>query len=214
MNTILNMLLSSLLLYKYFAIFIVIFLAAVALPLPTDSMLLAAGALASQGYFSFSLALMVAVGANIAGDSFGYFIAKRYGRSALQMLHIRTPSYIDRLEQYIREHPGPTIFFTRFFGTADPLGNIFSGLSKVPFGVFLLYDIPGNFISNGGFLYAGYILGDNWKNFSKMVSTPVWVAIGGMIILIFILNGWRKGLHHKKERKGYLTNVYNLCHSL
>ena len=197
MNSFLDILLSFLLLYKYFAIFIVIFLAAVALPLPTNSMLLAAGALASQGYFSFSLALVVAVGANITGDSFGYFVAKKYGRPTLQILHIRIPSYIDRLEQHLQKHPGPVIFFTRFFGTADPLGNIFSGLSRIPFGVFLLYDIPGNFISNGGFLYAGYLLGDNWKNFSKIVSAPEWITIGCLVILAFLINSWRNGRHKK-----------------
>ena len=80
MSNFVALLLSFLLLYKYWALFAVIFVAAVLVPLPTNSVLLAAGAFASQGYFSFWLSLAVAVGANIAGDCFDYFLARRYGR--------------------------------------------------------------------------------------------------------------------------------------
>ncbi len=184
MNDFLGTLLSLLLLYKYFALFAVIFSAAVIVPLPTNSLLLAAGAFASQGYFSFSISLIVSVVANIAGDSFGYFLARKYGRLAIRFLHVRMPSFVEKLEQYLRSHTGLTIFVTRFFGSLDSVANIFSGLVGISFKKFLFYDFLGNFVSICGVLYAGYLLGVHWQDFSKFFDVGEWVLCG-VIIIIF-----------------------------
>ena len=186
MSTLLAPLLSFLLLYKYPAIFIVVFVAALALPLPTNSILLAAGAFASGGYFNFAFSLIVAVSGNILGDLLGYFIAKKYGRHALQMLHLRIPPYLERLERYVNKHPGTTVFFTRFFGAADPLTNILAGFANMPFGIFLSYDIFGNFISIGSIIWIGYYFGDNWETFTKTMNLPTW-AILWTIVFIFLI---------------------------
>jgi len=55
--------------------------------------LLAAGAFASQGYFSFFLSLFVVVASNVLGDYTGYFLAHRYGRRIFELLHIRVPDF-------------------------------------------------------------------------------------------------------------------------
>jgi membrane-associated protein len=190
MNDFVTLLLSFLLLYKYWALFAAMFISAVILPIPTNTLLLAAGAFASQGYFNFSLSLVVAVGANVLGDSFDYFLARRYGRSVIHMLHIRLPSYIERLEAYVKRHPGPTIFFTRFVGTADPLTNLLSGFIGIPFSTFLLYDFLGNVISIGGVLYAGYFLGIHWQDFSQLFSILGWILLGCIVIAALGVSIW------------------------
>src|ERR1700733_15170510 len=114
MNAALGAFLSFLLLYKYVALFAFIFTAAVILPLPDNSILLATGAFASQGYFEFWISLLVALVANVAGDLVGYFLAKRWGKAALSRLRVRVPWYIDRLDGYLKKHPRRSIFLTRF----------------------------------------------------------------------------------------------------
>jgi membrane protein DedA with SNARE-associated domain len=190
MNSFVALLLSFLLLYKYWALFAVMFVAAVVLPIPTNSILLAAGAFASQGYFSFSLSLIVAVGANILGDCLDYFLARKYGRPVIRLLHIRIPSYVERLEEYVKRHPGPTIFLTRFVGTADPLANILSGFVGIRFGTFLLYDFLGNVVSIGGVLYAGYFLGIHWQDFSMFFSIAGWILLGFIVIAALAVALW------------------------
>src|SRR5580692_11145941 len=100
MNAALGAFLSFLLLYKYIALFAFIFFSAVILPLPDNSILLATGAFASQGYFGFWTSLLVALAANVAGDYVGYLLARHWGRAALDRLHINVPWYIDRLDSY------------------------------------------------------------------------------------------------------------------
>jgi len=182
MSSLVSPLLSFLLLYKYWALFVVTLSASIILPLPTNSLLLAAGAFASQGYFSFLLSLFVAVGANLLGDLFDYFLARRYGHRALKMLRIRTPSYMERLERYVRDHPGPTIFLTRFVGTIEPLTSLLAGFIGVPLGLFIFYDVLGNLVSDGGIMCIGYLLGANWQSVLKFLSITNWVLAGILIV--------------------------------
>ena len=175
MSSVVGVLLSFLLLYKYWALFAVIFLAAVIVPFPSNSLLLATGAFASQGYFSFPLSLTIATVANVLGDCTDYFLARRYGRRMFPLLHTNLPSYIERLEGFVRKHPGPTIFVTRFVGTVEEIVSFLSGFIPVSFGTFLLYDLLGNLLSIWIVLYAGFFLGIYWQDFSGLFSTLGWI---------------------------------------
>jgi membrane protein DedA with SNARE-associated domain len=190
MGSISALLLSYLLLYKYYALAGVIFVSAIILPLPTNTVLVATGAFASQGYFSFGISLLVALVANMLGDCFDYFLARRYGRRTLDILHVKLPSYIERLEDFIKRHPGPTIFFTRFAGVADPITNILAGLAPIPFAIFILYDFLGNLISMGLFLCIGDFLGIYWQEFSGIFSALGWVFFAVIALIALGVFFW------------------------
>jgi membrane-associated protein len=199
MNEILAALLSFLLLYKYVALFLIIFFSAVILPLPDNTVLLAAGAFASQGYLSFWLSFITVLLANVLGDCFDYFLAKRYGPSVTKRLHVKIPWYIDRLDRYIRNHPRKTIFFTRFIGTADVIANLLAGFIKVSWQEFLLWDTLGNILSLFYILYLGYFLGIYWMTFSGILSIVGWIFfVIFAIAVITIVSGYRPRLLTKK----------------
>ncbi len=76
MDYLLAALLSYLLLYKYVAVSVVSFLAGLILPLPSNALLLAAGAFASQGYISATAVFFFALVSNVLGDSLGYALTR------------------------------------------------------------------------------------------------------------------------------------------
>lgn len=193
---ILTSLLSFLLLYKYGALFILILVAAIIVPIPVNTLLLAAGAFASQGYFSFTISLLVVVAANMLGDCFDFFLARRYGRRALEMLHIRIPKYLERLERFVRAHPGPAIFLTRFVGTIEPLTSLLCGFIDVPAGKFIFYDFLGNFVSDGAVLCAGYFLGSYWQDFMGVFNITDYIFLGAVIAIALVVMIWRKKHGH------------------
>jgi membrane-associated protein len=195
MSTFAAALLSFLLLYKYWALVVIFFFSALILPLPTSTVLLAAGAFASQGYFNFFLSLGVIVGSNMLGDYVGYFIARRYGRRAFHILHIRVPTFIERLESFLKKHPGPTIFLTRFAGTTDVITNLLSGFGGVSLATFLLYDFLGNLASDGGLLYAGYFLGVHWQDFTGLFNITDYILIGVVVIAALSVVMWHRKSH-------------------
>jgi membrane protein DedA with SNARE-associated domain len=199
MNEILAALLSYLLLYKYVALFLIIFFSAVILPLPDNTVLLAAGAFASQGYLNFWLSFITVLLANVLGDCFDYSLARRYGPAITRRLHVRIPWYIDRLDKYIRGHPRRTIFFTRFIGTADVVANLLAGFINVPLQKFLLWDTLGNIFSLFYILYLGYFLGIYWTTFAGILSVVGWIFfVIFAIAVIAIISGYRPPMWRKK----------------
>src|SRR6185503_1154016 len=86
MSNLLTALLPYVLTYKYLGIFVITFLGAFALPLPSGSILMAASAFAVQGYLNFWLVLIVGIAGNMAGDSSGYWLVRLYGLKILNKI--------------------------------------------------------------------------------------------------------------------------------
>ncbi len=210
MTSLAAMLLSWLLLYKYTLLFGVFFLSALALPLPGNTLLLATGAFASQGYMSYPLALAVVLLGNILGDVAGYALAAIYGDDVIRKLHIKR-SYISSVEKYVAHHPRVTIFISRFAGSLDPVVNILSGLGEVSFKTFLIFDILGNFVSLTAVISVGYYLGDYWQTFSGVFATTGWIIFAvltaGAILVIFRKQIGFSELSFVKRTRHYIRRI-------
>ena len=193
MSTILATLLTYLLLYKYVALFVVIFLSAIIVPFPANTLLLATGAFASQGYFSFTLSLLVTLVANVLGDLVDYFLSRRYNEEVLfRAFHIKVPTYFDRLKRSIIKYPGPAIFLSRFIGTIGSITNLLCGFIGISFGTFLFFDVLGNLISDGAVLCAGYFFGIHWQDFTGFFSITDYMLIGIVVAIIILVMMRRK----------------------
>lgn len=179
--------LTFLLLYKYAALFIIAYVAALILPLPSGTTLAAAGAFAAQGYFNFPLVLFVALLGNIAGDATGYFIARRYGVQILAGLGFRNvlhSKYYLFVEKYLYTFPSALIFFSRFFTQANALVNILAGIGKVSWHTFFLFEILGEIAFVFFYGYAGFLLGTQWEeNLSFVTNGVVVIIIFGLILM-------------------------------
>ncbi len=192
MISVLSFLLSLLLLYKYWALSVAVFLAAIIVPIPVNTLLLASGAFASQGYLNFFLALFVVVVANVIGDSIDFFLARKYGRPILHKMHVKIPANFEHLEHFVNRYPRPTIFFTRFVGTIEPLTSLLCGFIGVSFRKFLTYDILGNLVSDGIVLYAGYFLSVHWQDFTGIFGTTDYILLAIIIMMVIFITRWRK----------------------
>lgn len=194
-------LLSYLLLYTYIVLFAVVFLAAVALPLPTSTMMLAAGAFAGQGFLSLPVAFAVAMAANISGDLLGYCLARRYGERVVDLLRKKPTVYEHSLDRFIDRHPGAVVFLSRFAGTLDPAVNILAGWAGVPLAPFLWNDFLGNLVAIGGIMYLGYVVGANWLAIVDIVSTAgILIGIAVLLAGLVAVFGRHLGLARFFER--------------
>jgi membrane-associated protein len=192
MDYFLSSLLSYLLLYKYAALFLIVFSAAIIIPWPENTLLLATGAFASQGYFSLTLSFFVALVANVLGDLVGYSLTRKWGYKVIKEHHIRKYRYVERLNQYVKDHAGMTILLTRFVGTIGPLVNFLAGLINVSIRKFLMFDVIGNILDVGLFLLAGYMLGTVWQSFSDIADTIGWIVLVVFCMNIIIKVFWKR----------------------
>lgn len=184
---IINFLISSVLLYKYSTLFGIVFISALILPFPVNTLLMAVGSLIPQGYFHFTSALAVALIANVLGDCAGYALTKLYGRQVIRKLKLNNVAYFVNLEKYVRRHERMAVFLTRFVTSLGSIVNFLCGLVDVPFQIFLIYDVLGNLINAVFFLVLGYFVRDYWETLSGFVG-----GIGGICIIVLIaLATWR-----------------------
>jgi undecaprenyl-diphosphatase len=193
----LSFFLSYLLLYKYATLAIAVYAAAVIAPLPTNAMLLAVGAFASQGYFNFWWSLVIAVSANTAGDLTDYFLARHYGERLTRALHLHRFEFFEQLREELRTDAAITVFTTRFAGSLSPVASFLSGLVRVPFRTFFWCDIAGNLIEPGAALVIGYTVGSYWTDFSgPMEIVAGIVAVGIVLFVLFRISRRIARRHH------------------
>ena len=102
-GSILGVLLSYLLLYKYVALFAAIFFAGIIVPIPASEVLMAVGAFSSQGVFNFYLALAAGLSGNVLGDLVDFFLARRYGATVIRKLRLHRIKFFDQIEAEVRE---------------------------------------------------------------------------------------------------------------
>jgi membrane protein DedA with SNARE-associated domain len=70
--------------WGYLAIFLLIVLGNMGLPIPEESLLAVAGYLVWRGQLRFSVTLVIGIVSAAAGDNLGYWIGRRYGRVAVE----------------------------------------------------------------------------------------------------------------------------------
>lgn len=185
MDSLLSSLLSYLLLYRYAALALAAYVGAVGAPLPVNVMLLALGAFAGQGYFSFWISLLVAASSNTLGDLTGYAITRRWGDAIIRFFRVRRARFFVNLEKELRSDAAITVFITRFAGSLSSVTNLLAGIVKVPFGIFFVNDLIGNIIEPGAWLTVGYVVGSYWNNFSDLSDLiGVTVAIAAILFIL------------------------------
>ncbi len=182
MTLFLSSFLSFILLYKYWAIFVIIFSASFLLPLPANAIITAMGAFASQGYLNAPCALSLTVVTNVCADSFGFFLTYRYGQVVINKLIPKWSGKFFNIEKYLRQYAFGTVFLTRIAGPFAPYVNFLSGLIGVPYPKFVLADFLGNGIGALFFFAAGYILGNYWQVFLD----DIWI-VTIVVTVIFVI---------------------------
>lgn len=193
MNFVVHIILPYLLLYKYVGIFLITFFAALALPIPPGTLLMASAAFAGQGYFSFFWVVFWGSAGNIAGDNLGYWLARVYGKRVLYGIGFR--KIIDsekykRIEESVKRRSGVFIFFSRFEVFSNLAVNIIAGLGKIPYPKYLSYEIIGEVLQVLIYCSIGYIVGDNWQAISTIIShfLLLIILIAALVVALF----WKK----------------------
>jgi membrane protein DedA with SNARE-associated domain len=184
MDALLTPILSYVLLYKYAAIFFIVYTGAIIIPWPANAMLLAVGAFASQGFIDFWMSLTVAVVANCLGDLTDYWIARTFGERVIRRLKIDKVRFFIRLREELVTDAAVTVFITRFAGSLSSITNFLAGFVEVPFMTFLWFDLFGNFIEPFGALALGYAVGNYWSDFSNLLSLIAGIFAAAIVLFV------------------------------
>jgi membrane-associated protein len=182
------------LLYKYWALFIVTFLASLAIPIPAGTLLIASAAFASQGYFQISTLLFIVILANVLGDNVSYWIARLYGKKILSKIPFIEKILISKnfvvVEKNINKYPGFVIILSRFEVISTLTINLICGLGKTSYKKYMIFELIGTFLSVIFYFILGYSFGDSWQIVNKLIGN--FSLLFFLIIILAISLFWKK----------------------
>jgi membrane protein DedA with SNARE-associated domain/membrane-associated phospholipid phosphatase len=154
---------------------------------PGEFTIILGGVLAGEGTLSIGLLIGIVWASIVVGDSIGFFLGRRLGRSFVLKHGPRvrlTEERVRRVEDYFARHGGKTIFLGRWIGFVRPLMPFTAGTSGMAYRSFLPYDVLSAGLFGSCFSLLGYIF---WRSFSQVASIAGKGAIGfGIFVAIVI----------------------------
>jgi len=147
-----------------------VFAEQIGLPVPSLPILLAAGALAGSGRFSFAGSIFLAVLACLVADSIWYALGRLRGIKVLQLLckiSLEPDSCVRRTEGLFAKQGARSLVLAKFvpgLGTvAPPLAGIFHMRASR----FLLFDVVGALLWSGLYVGLGYVFSDEIERIAE-----------------------------------------------
>ena len=148
--------------WGYVAIFVVVVLGNVGLPVPEETILALAGYLVWRGKLRMSLVLAVGIVSAVVGDNIGYWLGRRYGQTALPRYArwvLGHPERLETMKAFVARRGPVAVFAARFIPgirfTAGPL----AGALGLSFGSFLAANVAGAVVYVPVVVGAGYAVG-------------------------------------------------------
>ena len=170
--------------------------------LPGDSLIFAAAAFSAQGALNPWLLFILLAIAAFAGDTANYWIGHSIGARAYtgEVKWIKK-EYMERTHVFFEKHGGMTIFLARFVPIIRTFTPFVAGVSKMPYGYFITWNLIGGATWVATFTLLGYFFGNIpfvQKNFELVIIA---------IILISLVPAVLEGIKARKfVKKSALTN--------
>lgn len=151
--------------------------------LPGDSLLFAAGAIASLGSLNLLLVIALLIIAAIAGDTVNYWIGHFFGKKLVDNPKITfiNQEHIDKTEQFYKKHGAKTIILARFVPIVRTFAPFVAGVGSMHYSTFLLYNVVGGVLWVGMFTLLGYFFG-NMEFVKENFHYAVFAIIGLSLI--------------------------------
>jgi membrane-associated protein len=162
--------------------------------LPGDSLLFAAGLLASQEVFNVGLLIVLLSLAAIAGDAANYYLGLQMSQRVFERGYLRfvKHSHLMAAKQFYERHGGKAIILARFMPLVRTFTPFVAGVARMSYARFALYNIVGGIGWVTSMTLCGYFLGQiSWirDHFEMVVIVIILVSL--LPLLIGALRHWR-----------------------
>ena len=180
--------------HGYAVLFALVFAEQIGLPLPAIPILLATGAMAGTGHFSFTLALLVAVLAALLADCIWYQLGRYRGHSVLNLLcriSLEPDSCVRRTEDVFARHGASTLLFAKFVPGLNVVAPPLAGMLRMRPSRFLVSDGLGAIFWVGAFAGAGYLFAPQLERVAahaaQMGAWLLALLLGSLVVFL----GWK-----------------------
>ena len=173
--------------YGYGAIFVLLMLGIVGLPISDETLLIFVGYLSFKGTLQLEPAVASAFSGSATGISLSYAIGRYVGLPALtkfgHLIHLR-PEHLAETQRWIDRWGKYCLLVAYFIPGVRHLAAVVLGASLLPPTVFARFAYTGALVWSASFIGLGYLAGEEWNQLSPLHHRAATVVI---LLALFLL---------------------------
>jgi len=176
----------------YAAVFALIAIETMGVPVPAETALIGAALLAHDGQMDIVTLVALAAAAAILGDNVGFAIGRHFGRRVFVHpgpLHKHRLKVLEHGEPFFAKHGPKAVFLGRWVAGLRIASAWLAGMNKMSWPTFLFWNALGGIVWAAGVGFAVYALGDVAE---KVISVAGPVAAGLTVAAIVAFLVWRR----------------------
>ncbi len=177
--------------YRYLAMFGILFVSAMGVPIPEEPLLVASGLSVGWGNSQYHFSVLACLAGILAGDMWVYFLGRRGGRWFLQT---RLGSLVfsekrqQRIERLYEKHGAKTVFLGRFIPAVRFGVFFFAGRHRMPIPKFLGLNALGAMVYAPLWIWLSALAGERFsRSAAAQKAAEAWVQKGSLILIGTVL---------------------------
>lgn len=186
--------------HGYGALYLLLALGVVGLPIPDETLLVFTGYLIFRGSLHPAGAFAAAVAGAWTGISGSYFLGRTLGAGAVhrygKYVHF-TEARLANVHRWFEKAGHWTLVFGYYIIGVRHLTAVVAGMSKLEYPTFITYAWTGGAVWVATFLTLGYFLGEDWRPVAELVHRYVVYAsvaiVAGAAVWYFLWKRRAKG---------------------
>jgi membrane protein DedA with SNARE-associated domain len=180
--------------YGYLAIALFMFVESIGIPIPGESALITAAAVAGSGALSVFGVFFAALTGNVLGGIAGYWMGLRGGQAVVarfgRLLRIND-EHLVKANRFFEKHGASALIVGRFVAIVRSFLGMIAGVSAMPRRKFLLYNAVGGVVWSLTFTLIGYFFGKNLPALKRELGRVGLVLAVVVALVILLVVGWR-----------------------
>jgi membrane protein DedA with SNARE-associated domain len=176
--------------YGYAALFAMLVLGIIGLPVPDETLLTFTGYLV----FHHKLELLPSFFAAFAGTACGITLSYGLGRLAGRYMVDKPrgflwikPAHLEAVRRWFDRFGKYTLFIGYFVPGLRHLTAFVAGSAGLSWPVFGVFAYSGGFVWSAGFILLGYVLGEEWHRVSPLIHRSLLIGAGVVCLAVI---GW------------------------
>lgn len=156
---------------------------------PGETAVILGGVAASRGHVNLGALIVVVVACAIAGDTVGYLVGQKWGARLLRARMLRRRHRtLNRVLDQLNRRGAIAVFVARFTAFLRAVVPGLSGMSSMPYRVFLPANAAGGVVWGTLFCVVGYVVGDAYSKVEHDSAIASDVLLGLVVAAVVVLS--------------------------
>jgi membrane protein DedA with SNARE-associated domain len=194
----------------YFGVFLALFLEAIGIPFPAETILVSAGIEMTRGFFAFLPLWLCGALGNIIGSQIAYAIGRFLGRPVIlkygRFVRI-TEARLQAVEVKFQKYQIPFMVIAKFIAFVRIAIPYLAGINKISYGKFNLFNTIAALAWSGLFILVGNTVDVIWKRYGGFLLSHLYITVPLVVVVVGLLY-----LHHRRSKRLLSKDIESSTH--